>query len=116
MWGRAESIRTTVRAVREALAPLIIGLLSAVLSGVTSAGFGSGVNEKSGHVSAAGTTGLECTFLLVLVALVGAGVLLLRARRTYLTDVATAAASERSASTAVAAPPTAGRQPAKKAW
>jgi MFS family permease len=98
MWGRAESIRTTVRAVLEAVAPLIFGLLSAVLGGVTSAGLGSGVNEKSAQVSAAGTTGLEYTFLVMLVTLVGAGVLLIRARRSYLTDVATAAASERPAS------------------
>jgi MFS family permease len=115
MWGRAESIRTTVRTVLEALAPLIFGLLSAVLVGGTSTGFGSGVNEKSAHVSSAGTTGLEYTFLFMLVTLVGAGVLLLRARRTYLTDVATAAASERPASAAVTTPPTASRQPAHRA-
>jgi hypothetical protein len=116
MWGRAESIRTTVRTVLEALAPLILGLLSAVLGGVTSAGFGSGVNEKSAQMSAASTTGLEYTFLLMLVALVGAGVLLLRARRTYLTDVATAPASKRLASTAVAAPRRPGVSPPKRAW
>jgi MFS family permease len=95
MWGRAESIRTTVRTVLEALAPLIFGLLSSVLAGGASAGFESGVNENHTHLSAASTRGLTYTFLIMLVPLAASGVLLLRARRTYLTDVATAAASER---------------------
>ncbi len=95
MWGRAESIRTTVRTVLEALAPLVFGLLSSVLAGGGSAGFVSGVNENHTHLSAASTRGLTYTFLMMLVPLAGSGALLLRARRTYLTDVATAAASER---------------------
>src|SRR5262249_8427846 len=86
MWRRAESIRTTVRTVLEAIAPLMFGLLSAVLGGAAAGGLGSGVDEKNAQVSAAGTTGLEYTFLIMLVALVGAGLILLRARRSYLTD------------------------------
>ncbi len=96
MWGRAESIRSTVRIVLEALAPLTFGLLSSAFGGATSGGLGSGVNENHTQVSASGTTGLEYTFLIMLVALAGAGVLLVRARHSYLRDVATAAASERS--------------------
>jgi hypothetical protein len=96
MWGRAESIRTTVRIVLEALAPVIFGLQSGALGGATSGGLGSGVNENNAHVSSSGTTGLEYTFLIMVVALAGAGVLLIRARHTYLKDVATAAASERT--------------------
>jgi MFS family permease len=94
MWGRAESIRTTVRTVLEAFAPLVFGLLSAVLVGGNSNGFATGVNENHAHPSKASTMGLEYTFLIMLVTLAGCGVLLLRARRTYLTDVATAGASE----------------------
>jgi predicted MFS family arabinose efflux permease len=96
MWGRVESIRTTFRTVLEAFAPLLFGVVSSALAGGSSGGFGSGVDERHAHLSSAGTAGLEYTFLIMLVPLAGAGVLLLRARRTYLTDVATAAASERS--------------------
>jgi hypothetical protein len=44
--------------------------------------------------SSSATTGLQVSFLIMLVALVGAGALLLRARTTFASDVATAAASE----------------------
>jgi MFS family permease len=96
MWGRVESIRTTARSVLEALAPLLFGIVSAVLGGGSSGGLASGVDEGHTHLSKAGTMGLKYTFLIMLVALAGAGVLLIRARRTYLTDIATAAASDRS--------------------
>jgi MFS family permease len=97
MWGRAESIRTTIRTILEASAPLVFGVLSSALGGSRSAGLASGVNQNRTYISAAGTVGLQYTFLIVLVTLVAAGVLLLRARRGYLTDVATAAASDRDA-------------------
>jgi len=97
MWGRAESIRTTLRTVMEALAPLTFGLLAGALGGGISSGFGSGVNEDHSAVSHASTTGLEYTFLIMLVMLAISGVLMLRARRTYATDVASAAASEAAA-------------------
>ena len=96
MWGRAESIRTFVRVIGEALAPLVFGVLSAILGGGTSSGLGAGINAKSAPVSHAAATGLEYTFLLMLVALAVSGFLLLWARRHYLVDVATAAASEPS--------------------
>jgi hypothetical protein len=95
MWGRAESVRTTFRTVLEAFAPLLFGVVSAALGG-SSSGFGSGVDEQHAHVSSAGTVGLEYCFLIMLVALASAGVLIPRSRRTYLTDIATTAASERS--------------------
>jgi predicted MFS family arabinose efflux permease len=94
MWGRAESIRTTARTVLEAFAPLVFGVVSAALGGGNSSGFAAGVNEKQVHFSEAGTMGLKYTFLIMLVTLAGCGLLLLRARRSYLTDVATAGASE----------------------
>jgi hypothetical protein len=78
MWGRAESIRTTVRTVLEAFAPLVFGLLSAVLVGGTSNGFAAGVNQNHAHTSKASTMGLEYTFLIMLVTLASCGVILLR--------------------------------------
>lgn len=98
MWGRVESLRTTVRTVLEAFAPLLFGVLSGVLGQGSQAGFGSGVNDTHAHLSHAATTGLEYTFLIMLVTLGGSGVLLLSGRRTYLGDVATAAASDRAMS------------------
>lgn len=95
MWGRAESIRTTIRTVLEALAPLTFGLVAVALGGTMSGGFGSGLNRANESVAEASTRGLEYTFLIMLVMLAASGVLLLRARRTYPTDVASAAASDK---------------------
>ena len=94
MWGRAESIRTTIRTVLEAIAPLTFGLVAAALGGPMSGGFGSGLNRANSSVAQASARGLEYTFLIMLVMLAASGVVLLRARRTYPTDVASAAASE----------------------
>jgi predicted MFS family arabinose efflux permease len=96
MWGRAESIRTSVRTVLEATAPLLFGLMSVALGGGGSSGFGSGVNQSHSPVSASSTRGLQLTFLIMVSTLAASGFLLLRGRRTYLTDVATAAASDQS--------------------
>lgn len=70
LWGRAEAGRTALRAALEAVAPLIFGWLSGVLG--------------------SGNTGLERTFLLMLVALLAASSLAIPARRSYPRDVATA--------------------------
>jgi hypothetical protein len=94
MWGRAESIRTTIRTVLEAIAPLTFGLVAAALGGPMSGGFSSGLNRADSSVAQASARGLEYTFLIMLVMLAASGVVLLRARRTYPTDVASAAASE----------------------
>lgn len=96
MWGRAEAIRTTVRTVLEAIAPLLFGFVSQVLAGGqgAGAGFGSGGNSKHVHISAGATQGLHYTFLIMLVPLAVSGLLLLRGRRSYPTDVASAGVSE----------------------
>jgi MFS family permease len=74
LWGRAESIRQFLRGLFEAAAPTLFGILSAQVFG-------------------GGSSGLQWTFLLLLVALLlGAGVAVL-AVRTYKRDVVTAAAS-----------------------
>jgi predicted MFS family arabinose efflux permease len=79
LWGRAESIRSVLRAIAQALAPLLFGAIS-------------------DHVFGGGRTGLKWTFVVMLLPLAGSAALLFRALRTYPRDVATAAAG-RSAPT-----------------
>jgi len=81
LWGRAESVRTLVRAVAVALSPLLFGAVS-------------------DYVFGGGRSGLQWTFAVMLVPLAVSAFLLFRARRTYPGDVAAAAASaHRGAST-----------------
>jgi MFS family permease len=96
LWGRAQSALTVVRSLSQAAAPLVFGGVSQLVAGILPAQAPIGTHPHSPNSST--TTGLEVTFLVMLVALAAAGVLLFRARTTYPSDVATAAASERSAS------------------
>lgn len=73
LWGRAEGLRTTLRTSAQALAPVLFGELSVLLGG--------------------GRSGLQLTFLIMLVPLLANGVILLYATRSYPRDVATAAAA-----------------------
>ncbi|MGO8862862.1 MAG: MFS transporter [Acidimicrobiales bacterium] len=73
LWGRAEGIRTFVRTGAQALAPLLFGALSDLLSG--------------SHPY----SGLRWTFVIMLLPLGASVVFLFRAMRTYPTDVVTAA-------------------------
>lgn len=87
LWGRAESVRTVARQVATALAPLLFGLIADAIgpgghSGAS--GFGAGASGK----------GLEAAFLVMVVPLIAAGLIMLRALKTYPRDVATAMASE----------------------
>lgn len=88
LWGRAESVRTLLRNLLQGMAPLLFGWVSTQ--------FGSKVSGYGGsHAGPQAGTGLDHTLMLMLVALVVAGVMMcLKARRTYPRDVATAAASE----------------------
>lgn len=89
LWGRAEAVRTFLRAIAQALAPFLFGAVS-------------------DHVFGGGRSGLQWTFAVMLVPLAASAVLLFRARRTYPADVATAAAApapDRPARAARAAPP-----------
>jgi hypothetical protein len=92
LWGRAESTRTFLRSVAQAIAPLVFGAV-----GDTVAGFAPEQAPVGTHphqvVSAATGTGLQVCFLIMLSSLVAAGVFLLRARATYPGDVATAGAA-----------------------
>lgn len=98
MWGRAESVRTLVRTLLEGFAPLLFGFVSAQFATSTSAlprGATSAALPPGSHLTGSGATGLESTFLLMLIPLAASGALLLRYRSRYRRDVATAAASER---------------------
>jgi MFS family permease len=74
LWGRAESIRTLLRSLAQALAPVLFGAVS-------------------DHVFGGGRSGLQWTFVVMLVPLAASAWLLVKALRTYPSDVATAAAA-----------------------
>ncbi|MEV4534321.1 MFS transporter [Asanoa sp. NPDC049518] len=76
LWGRAESVRTVLQLAAEAAGPIAFGFVADELGGAAGRG-----------------GGLRAAFLIMLVPLLLNGLLLLRARRTYRTDVATAAAA-----------------------
>jgi MFS family permease len=91
LWGRAESVRTTVRSVAQALAPLLFGGLSDLIAGIFPEQ--APIGTHPGAVTPGDARGLEITFLVMLLTLAAGGLALLRARFTYAQDVATAAAS-----------------------
>jgi MFS family permease len=77
LWGRAEGVRTFLRTLAQALAPVTFG----------------GVSD---YVFGGGRSGLQWTFLLMLIPLAGSAYFLSRALATYPRDVATAAAAARA--------------------
>ena len=81
LWGRAEAVRTFLRGLAQALAPLLFGAIS-------------------DHVFGGGRSGLQWTFVVMLLPLIASAYLLFRARHTYPQDVATAGASARAAAEA----------------
>jgi len=93
LWGRAESVRTLLRSVFTAIAPLAFGYVSTLFGG-TSGGFG-GSGGTQNTAAQPGGGGLGPTFLIMLAPVVLAGLLLLlRGARSYPRDVATAMAAE----------------------
>jgi MFS family permease len=92
LWGRAESARTFIRSLIQALAPLVFGGLAQLVAGFFPSQAPIGTHPRA--PSANTSMGLEVSFLVMLASLIAAGVLLIRARVTYASDVATAAASE----------------------
>ncbi len=91
LWGRAESTRTFLRSLAQALAPVTFGGLSSLIAGFVPAQ--APVGTHPGAVQPQTGTGIELTFLVMLVTLFAAGVFLIFAQRHYARDVATAAAS-----------------------
>lgn len=74
LWGRAEAIRTFLRTLAQAFAPLLFGAVS-------------------DYVFGGGRSGLQWTFAFMLLPLAASAYFLFRALRTYPRDVATASAS-----------------------
>lgn len=105
LWGRAEAVRTALRAAGEAAAPLLFGFVSQYVFGGPGSASSNGAGDASGPASpgtpggvtsAANSAGLEYTFLLFLGTLLIAGLFALVALRTYPRDVATAVASAKA--------------------
>jgi len=92
LWGRAESARTFLRSIAQALAPLLFGGVSDLIAGFEPQKAPLGTHTV-GPVSTATGDGLQITFLIMLGSLLAAGWFLWRARVTYPGDVATAGAS-----------------------
>jgi MFS family permease len=92
LWGRAESVRTVLRTLAQAVAPLLFGAVADLVAGITPHQTPIGT-KPNGSISTGTANGLEYSFLLMLIVLGAAGVILLKARLTYPRDVATAAAS-----------------------
>jgi MFS family permease len=92
LWGRAQSALTCIRSLAQATAPLVFGGVSQLVAGIVPSQAPIGTRPHA--PSSTASTALEITFLIMLTTLVAAGVLLFRARKTFATDVATAAASE----------------------
>lgn len=90
LWGRAEGVRASLLYAFQAAAPPLFGWVSNLFGGRNDS-FGHPANGASG-------TGLDMTFLLMLATLAAAGVVMLRALKTYPRDVATAIASEQATS------------------
>jgi MFS family permease len=95
LWGRAESARTVLRSLAQAVAPLAFGGVSDLIAGIAPTQVPLGTHP--GVISPSAARGLEIAFLIMLTSLVAAGLFLFRARRTYPRDVATAAASQQAA-------------------
>ena len=92
LWGRAESVRTFIRSLAQALSPLVFGGLSQLVAGILPSQAPIGTHPHAPSSNA--TTGLQVSFLILLVTLAAAGVILARARTTYASDIASAEASE----------------------
>jgi MFS family permease len=95
LWGRTQSALTVVRSLAQALAPLVFGGVSQLISGIFPSQAPIGDVRSHLHApSSSTTTGLEVTFIVMLTTLAAAGYFLFRARKTFASDVASAAASE----------------------
>jgi MFS family permease len=90
LWGRAESTRTFLRSIAQAVAPLAFGGVADLISGFTP--HQAPVGTHTGQIASGTGTGLQVSFLIMLVTLFGAGWFLWRSRGEYPRDVATAAA------------------------
>src|SRR5207302_9215549 len=74
LWGRAESTRTVLRSLAQALAPLVFGGLADLIAGI--APEEAPIGTPPGVISPGAANGLEICFLLLLVTLAAAGLFL----------------------------------------
>ena len=91
LWGRAQSTRTFLVSLAQAVSPVLFGGLASLIAGFVPAQ--APVGSHPATPSHASTLGLELTFLILLATLAAGGAFLLIARRSYPRDVATAGAS-----------------------
>lgn len=89
LWGRAEAVRTVLRRVMVATAPLVFGFVADELGSRRAAS-----SSQHGFGAGASASGLHATFLILIVTLLAGGIITLRATATYPRDVASAVASE----------------------
>jgi predicted MFS family arabinose efflux permease len=87
LWGRAEGVRSILQCVSAGFSPLLFGIVADAVGGHGA----SHAATAGGAPSAAEGHALAVTFLIMLVALSAAGIILLRAARSYPRDVAAAA-------------------------
>lgn len=87
LWGRAESVRMTLRYVFESIAPIAFGWLSTALGKQKGAGRGY-------FHTITNALAISHTFMIMLLPVVAAGLILFWACKTYPRDVATILASE----------------------
>jgi predicted MFS family arabinose efflux permease len=94
LWGRAEGVRTTLRTLAVASAPVLFGVLADQLGGSLPEDVGGSqeIPASSGHA-------LAETFLIMVVPLAIGGLILLRARHTYPRDTEAAASGAPDVST-----------------
>jgi MFS family permease len=90
LWGRAESSRTFLRSIAQAVAPLAFGGVADLIAGFTP--HQAPVGTHTGEIASGTGTGLQVSFLVMLISLLAAGWFLWRGRASYPRDVATAAA------------------------
>jgi MFS family permease len=93
LWGRAEGVRTFLRQMVTATAPLLFGILADAFG---APGAGVAANSSQGAGAAADAHGLQLTFLILLLTPALGGALTFLATRSYPRDAAAAQAAEQA--------------------
>jgi MFS family permease len=91
LWGRAEGVRTFLRKLVTATAPLLFGILADAFG---APGASAAANNSQGAGAAADAHGLQVAFLILLLTPAVGGALTFLALRSYPGDVAAARAAE----------------------
>ncbi len=95
LWGRAEAVRTFLRRLMTATAPIVFGVVADAL---VPPGTHASANGANGFGANASAHGLQLAFLILLFTVALGGILTFIATRTYPRDIATALASEAATS------------------